>query len=240
MSHVFYGTVTIEGSAAPVGTVITASVAGQEYTYTTEVEGEYGYNPAPSFYIPGDGLEEGDLIEFFIGGTKAELFDVNAGEILDSYPFETGGATKLDLSIGEAVTPPPALTADGGGPYSGVVGEDITLTGSAGGGTPPYTYAWDLDNDGEYDDATGENPSYSWESAGSFVIGLQVTDQAFATATDTATVIISGEGEFDPYMYDENQNGEIEKDEALEAVNDYLSAIITKDNVLEVVKLYFS
>jgi hypothetical protein len=238
MSHVFYGTVTIEESAAPVGTVITASVAGLEYTYTPGVEGEYGYNPAPSFYIPGDGIEEGDLIEFFIGGVKAELFDVNAGVTLDSYPFEIGGATKLNLIAGEGT--PATLIADAGGPYSGLAGEDITLSGSAGGGTAPYMYAWDLDNDGEYDDATGANLSYSWESAGSFTIGLEVTDHVSDTATDTTTVIIYEEGEFDPYKYDKNQNGKIDKDEALEAVDDYLSAIITKDNVLEVVKLYFS
>ena len=238
MSHVFYGTVTVDGEDAPVGTVITASVAGLEYTYTTEVEGEYGYNPAPSFFIPAEGLEDGDLIEFYIGGLQAELYDVNADETRDSYPFEIGGATNLNLSVGEV--PPPTLTAEAGGPYSGTEEESITLAGSASGGTSPYTFAWDLDNDGEYDDTTGASPSYTWETAGTYTIGLQVTDDADDTATDTATVTIIAEGEFDPYTYDEDEDGEISKDEALNAVTDYDAGNISKSDALAVIKLYFS
>jgi hypothetical protein len=44
------------------------------------------------------------------------------------------------------------LTAEAGGSYSGNVGDTIQLSGSATGGTQPYSYAWDLDNDGQYDD----------------------------------------------------------------------------------------
>jgi len=245
--HVFYGTVTDEGGAVAEGTVITASVDGLEYTTTVDAEGKYGYSPAPTFNIPADdpdtpeveGAEAGDLIEFYVGGIKADLYDVDAEESLDSYPFEISGLTKLNLSIGEA--PPPTLTADAGGPYSGTVGESITLSGSASGGTSPYTYAWDLDSDEVYDDSTAQNPSYTWDTAGSYIIGLQVTDDATATATDTATVTVTvTEEAFDPYIYDEDEDGELSKDETLAAVDDYLAENITKDDALAVVKLYFS
>lgn len=242
--HVFYGTVTDEGGAVAEGTVITASVDGLEYTTTVDAEGKYGYDPV--FNIPADdpdtpeieGASAGDPVEFYVGVTIAELYDVNAEESLDSYPFEISGATKLNLSIGEA--PPPSLTAEAGGPYSGAVGESITLSGSASGGTSPYTYAWDLDSDEVYDDSTAQNPSYTWDTAGSYTIGLQVTDDTSATATDTATVVVTEEGAFDPYIYDTDEDGEFSKAETLAAVNDYLAGTIGKSDALAVVKLYFS
>ena len=42
MPHAFYGTATIGGSAAPVGTVVMAKVGGVECcSITTTVEGQY-------------------------------------------------------------------------------------------------------------------------------------------------------------------------------------------------------
>jgi len=238
MSHIFYGTVTIEGEAAAKGTVITASVAGLEYTYTVEIAGEYGYNPAETFYIPAEGLEDGDPIEFYIDKVQAELYDVDADESLDGYLFEIGGLTNLNLSIG--VAPEAPLTAEASGPYYVAVGESITLSGSASGGTSPYTYAWDLDDDGQYDDATVATTSHSWATAGTYTIELQVTDNVSATATDTATVTVTEEGAVDPWDYDEDEDGVIDKDETLAAVDDYLAGTIGKSDALAVVKLYFS
>jgi len=85
------------------------------------------------------------------------------------------------------------LEADAGGPYYGYVGQPITLEGSATGGVPPYHFAWDLDNDGEYDDATGDTVTWTWSTAGTYTVGLQVTDSATPAnvSTDDATVVVS-------------------------------------------------
>lgn len=83
-----------------------------------------------------------------------------------------------------------AFVADAGGPYYGDIGEEITITGSATGGSPPYSYAWDMDDDGQYDDASGETVVWSWDEDGDYVINLQVTDDEGEKAYDYAYVHI--------------------------------------------------
>jgi PKD repeat protein len=91
------------------------------------------------------------------------------------------------------------LVAEAEGPYYGTQYVPVNLSGSATGGTPPYSYAWDLDNDGQYDDATGATPSYTWTIAGTYTIGLKVTDNTSTTSTDTAQVTITGNPNHPPY-----------------------------------------
>ena len=234
LPHQFYGTVTIDTELAPEGTIVSARIGGIEYlSATVDADGRYGY--APLFKVPADDPDTPEVKEGGVAGETVEFYvlDTLAGQ----YEFEVWGVTELNLSIGEA--PPPSLTAEAGGPYSGTEGATIGLSGSASSGTSPYTYAWDLDNDSVYDDATGASPSHSWDTAGTYTIGLQVTDNVSATATDTATVTVTVTA-FDPYIYDTNEDEVMSKAETLAAVDDYLAGNITKDEVLEVVKLYFS
>lgn len=46
--------------------------------------------------------------------------------------------------------------------------------------------------------------------------------------------------EWNPWVYDENKDGEIQKIEAVRAVMDYFDGTITKDQALEVIALYFA
>jgi hypothetical protein len=87
---------------------------------------------------------------------------------------------------------PPIADADG--PYSGDVGESIQLdgTGSYDPDGQIVSYEWDLDNDGQYDDATDAITSHSWPYRGVYTIGLKVTDDYGETDTDSASVRITG------------------------------------------------
>ena len=89
------------------------------------------------------------------------------------------------------------FTADAGGPYEGDIDEEIEITGSADDGKTPYTFEWDLDNDGEFDDATGAEITHAWDQKGSYVIKLKVTDDDDKTAEDYAVVEIA-KGENNP------------------------------------------
>lgn len=85
-----------------------------------------------------------------------------------------------------------APTANAGGSYYGVVNYPVQLQGTAAdpgsGDISSNSYTWDLDNDGQYDDATGPNPTYTWTSTGTYPISLKVTDKDGAWDTDNTTV----------------------------------------------------
>lgn len=83
------------------------------------------------------------------------------------------------------------IIAEAGGPYKGYVDESVTLIGSATGGNREYTYEWDLDDDGEFDDATGKTVSTIWPNTGDYVIYLKVSDSRIEPHFDTDTTEVN-------------------------------------------------
>ncbi len=97
-----------------------------------------------------------------------------------------------------------APAAEAGGPYQVNEGTELILDGSASydPNNDPITFAWDLDNDGQYDDSTDIQPAYTWMDNGIYTVGLEVSDsllQGYDTADVTVndlapTAHISGSG----------------------------------------------
>ncbi|MEO1059415.1 MAG: pre-peptidase C-terminal domain-containing protein, partial [Actinomycetota bacterium] len=83
-----------------------------------------------------------------------------------------------------------------GGPYTIDADEILTLNGDAAGFFTDVTFAWDFDNDGLFDDATGPfatlDPAALGFAAGTVnTISVQITDENGGVATDTTTVTIN-------------------------------------------------
>jgi PKD repeat protein len=54
----------------------------------------------------------------------------------------------------------------------------------------PITVAWDLDNDGRYDDGTTAVTSHAFSGPGNYTVGLRATDAAGASSTVTRSVAV--------------------------------------------------
>jgi glucose/arabinose dehydrogenase len=50
------------------------------------------------------------------------------------------------------------------------------------------TYDWDLDGDGQYDDATGPTAEFTYDTDGSYLAGVKVTDDHGASAVDAVAI----------------------------------------------------
>ena len=110
--------------------------------------------------------------------------------------FDTEPADGFDVYVGTqgrgvwrlAFTPP---TADAGGPYTTDEGSDVVLSASASTDDSALTFAWDLDDDGEFDDGTGVTiPFTAVGQDGVFTVRVKVTDAdgAYDIAETTVTV----------------------------------------------------
>ena len=144
----------------------------------------------PTFIDARDGLLSADG-----GANSCLIWSAFAGRGLGT--ASTGGLDQVPTAS-DAVPAGCVPVADAGGPYTTPEGTDVTLdgTGSAAGTDPSAgaiaTYAWDLDGDGQYDDATGATPSFTRVGQdGVFPIGLEVTDAFGNTATSTSQVTVT-------------------------------------------------
>ncbi len=94
-----------------------------------------------------------------------------------------------DTCIIHITAPPWKPVADPDGPYEGSIGVPVQFDGSKSydpeskmysPSHPWYEtiakYEWDLDNDGLFDDSLDAKPSYTWDTKGTYSIGLRVTD----------------------------------------------------------------
>jgi hypothetical protein len=135
---------------------------------------------------------------FTVDGTTAEVriagFRTTAGgPLLDGFVSDEG-LTNSAILYGtfNVVNNPPV--ADANGPYLTAVNVPVMLDGalSSDPDGDVLTYAWDLDNDGLFDNATGVTPSASFSSAGVYTVGLKVCDDYTTPACDTtvATVVV--------------------------------------------------
>jgi PKD repeat protein len=87
-----------------------------------------------------------------------------------------------------APSPPPPLVASAtANRSSGSAPMSVGFSGSATGGTPPYSYAWNFGDGGL---SSAQNPAHSFSSAATFTVALTVTDSLDATSVAWANVTV--------------------------------------------------
>ncbi len=102
----FYGTVKVDGSNVPDGTLVSAWIEGVKYaeSATFTFSGESWYNvdvPGDDPDTPGkDGGEEGDTVVFLIGSNEADQTGI----------WHSGVASPLNLTASSGPTPTPTPT----------------------------------------------------------------------------------------------------------------------------------
>ena len=104
------------------------------------------------------------------------------------YPDYYGGLIKrIHYTAGNQ---PPRPVA-GATPSSGELPLQVSFSGAQSTDPDPgdtFSYAWDLDGDGAYDDAFTETAEFTYQTAGTYLVGLEVTDNHGASATDSVAI----------------------------------------------------
>ena len=181
---------TVTVASAPVPTLISvpngpySCTVGDTITLSGSATG--GVSPYSfAWDLDNDGTFESSGASVNFACTSTGTFDINL-QTTDSVSVVDTDSTTVTV----ASAPVPTLTSVPNGPYSCTVGDTITLTGSATGGVLPYTFAWDLDNDGTFE-SSGASVNFACTSTGTFDINLQTTDSSSTTDVGATTITVT-------------------------------------------------
>lgn len=102
----------------------------------------------------------------------------------DEYGYNSGWSDSLAVEI----TGLPELVAYIHGHLEVMLGQTITLHGSASGGKPPYSFSWDF---GDTSIGNGETVNHKYASLGTYTVTLTVEDDRGVIDTDAKNVEVN-------------------------------------------------
>lgn len=182
----------------------------RNYADVSSYEGGGGYNPdmrGITFYAKYDLLTH-ELVE--TGSTIDDFSKQNGSYIINGE--DDGGEgdendCKLWFSIEDDYNLPDAEYV---GVTNGVSGNTIRLKGKNSGGVPPFSYSWDADSDGRFDDGYTKMLSHAWKDNGDYEVKFKVTDGFGMVSSDSAIITI--DKNHPPQLYYDGPS-EVVKDE---------------------------
>jgi len=202
----FRSTVSASDEDANVDNVrITAIPAGPNTPPVAVAGGPYAMNEGSSVTLSASGSTDSDgTISSYAWDFDCDGQFDDATGVAPSFTTTSSGTHIVGLQVtdnrGATATSTATITvsnvaptANAGSDQSGFVGVVIGVTGigSSDPGNDIVSYDWDLDNDGQYDDASGVNASFSSAVAGVFTVGVKVTDADGAVSYDSATITVT-------------------------------------------------
>ena len=168
---------------------------GKASTEQLVIDGMKSTIPTATFLDARDGMLAADMASNG-GANQCLIWRVFAGREMG-----VSASTSADQSVVTPGVDVPAgcvPTANAGGPYTTPEGTDVLLSGagSSAGSDPSAgtisAYAWDFDNDGQYDDAIGPAPTFTRVGQdGTFTVSLRVTSSAGIDDTASTTVTVT-------------------------------------------------
>ena len=198
------GTVTVtltvtdktgEDSVSKAVTVLPPPVASFIFTPVPPVAGRPTSFASTAIAVPGHAIDSVDW-DFDADG----LFDANGANVQHTFPL--GGSHVVRLRVLDTsgisaelmrritVNAPPdvSFTVSPGEPLAG---QQVTLVSASEDSEGPLVeQAWDLDGDGDFNDASGASVSGMFTSAGRHSIALRVTDGDGASSTQVRAVTV--------------------------------------------------
>jgi PKD repeat protein len=161
-------------SATVGGVAATAVNRGEAVTFSAAATDANGDTPTYTWNF-GDGTTgTGATVQHTYAAALAATSVDATVTVTDGFGGSTP-STALALRINQP--PVPELVND---PESPQVGETVNfnagLSHDADASPGALTYAWDLDGDGAYDDATGPTATRQFNTVGDATVGVQVTD----------------------------------------------------------------
>jgi uncharacterized repeat protein (TIGR01451 family) len=182
----------------------TATVTINNVAPTAEANGPYSGNEGSPIVFSGSGADaNGDPMTyewdfdysggFTVDATGATVTTTFTDDLSHTVAFrvtDDDDASAIDtasLTVNNV-----APTAVISGPITQTAGLNAIFdaSGSTDPGLDIASYDWDLDDDGQYDDASGVTTTVSWTAAAVYTVGLRVSDDDDANDTDQVTIAI--------------------------------------------------
>jgi PKD repeat protein len=178
-------------------TIATVPAKNVEMTYNTnfapnETRTGYFILTATNATAPNVGTTKGYSV-FYEGNSAATSGTITPSGSLASTSLPAPVRRVFDSFELVTVVPTEPLTVEitpadteGGGDTAPATFE---FEADVAGGTEPYTYSWDFDGDGT-EDSTEPSVSHTFEEAGSYDVGLTVTDSGGQSASDSMEITV--------------------------------------------------
>jgi glucose/arabinose dehydrogenase/PKD repeat protein len=139
-----------------------------------------------------NGLPNPGLLKTFVANAENPV-DLQIGPNGDLFYVDFNGGTIRRIQYTAANPNQPPVARATANPTSGAV--PLTVNFDASASSDPdgdtFTYEWDLDDDGAYDDSTSAQPTFTYTTAGNYQVGLRVTDSKGASDTLDQPLTIS-------------------------------------------------